>query len=61
MRKAARRHNWFANLLGGRPHPGPGALAHLEASLAALIGEGGSVGVDVCDRRDPRRSRRTMG
>jgi AcrR family transcriptional regulator len=37
-RHAARRHEWFADLLGGRPHLGPHALAHLEASLAALAG-----------------------
>jgi hypothetical protein len=27
---------WFIELLGGRPHLGPNALAHLEAALAAL-------------------------
>jgi AcrR family transcriptional regulator len=35
-RQAAHRHEWFADLLGGRPHIGPNALVHLEASLAAL-------------------------
>ncbi|MGW1373029.1 TetR/AcrR family transcriptional regulator [Streptomyces sp. NPDC002446] len=35
-RRAALRHEWFADLLGGRPHLGPHALAHLEAALAAL-------------------------
>jgi AcrR family transcriptional regulator len=35
-REAAKRHEWFADLLGGRVHLGPSALAHLEASLAAL-------------------------
>ncbi|MFC4587222.1 TetR/AcrR family transcriptional regulator [Sphaerisporangium corydalis] len=35
-RQAARRHEWFADLLGGRPHVGPNALAYLEASMAAL-------------------------
>jgi AcrR family transcriptional regulator len=35
-RRAAREHGWFVDLLGGRPHLGPNALAHLEASLAAL-------------------------
>ncbi|WP_246651480.1 TetR/AcrR family transcriptional regulator [Nonomuraea guangzhouensis] len=37
-RQAALRHEWFADLLGGRPHLGPYALAHLEASMAALHG-----------------------
>ncbi|MGW7386849.1 TetR/AcrR family transcriptional regulator [Streptomyces sp. NPDC054794] len=36
MRQAALRHEWFADLLGRRPHLGPQALANLEASLAAL-------------------------
>lgn len=35
-RRATREHRWFVDLLGGRPHLGPNALAHLEASLAAL-------------------------
>jgi AcrR family transcriptional regulator len=35
-RQAARRHPWFVDLLGGRPHQGPNALAYLERSLAAL-------------------------
>ncbi|MFF4621703.1 TetR/AcrR family transcriptional regulator [Nonomuraea jabiensis] len=35
-RQAALRHEWFADLLGGRPHLGPNALAYLESSLAAL-------------------------
>jgi AcrR family transcriptional regulator len=35
-RLAAHRHEWFADLLGGRPHIGPNALAHLEATLSAL-------------------------
>lgn len=33
--RAAKEHAWFIDLLGGRPHLGPNALAHLEASLAA--------------------------
>lgn len=36
MRRASRKHPWFTGLLGGRPHLGPHALAHLEAALAAL-------------------------
>lgn len=39
MRKAALRHEWFADLLGGRPHIGPHALAYLEASMSALDGD----------------------
>jgi AcrR family transcriptional regulator len=35
-RRAAKEHPWFVDLLGGRPHLGPKALEHLEASLAAL-------------------------
>jgi AcrR family transcriptional regulator len=35
-REVARRHEWFADLLGSRPQLGPHALAHGEASLAAL-------------------------
>ncbi|MFI7134107.1 TetR/AcrR family transcriptional regulator [Nonomuraea sp. NPDC050153] len=35
-RQAALRHEWFADLLGGRPHLGPNAMAFREASLAAL-------------------------
>ena len=35
-RRAAAAHRWFIDLLGGRPHLGPHALAHLEAALAAL-------------------------
>lgn len=37
-RQAAQAHEWFVDLLGGRPHMGPNALAYLEASLAALDG-----------------------
>ncbi|MGK5628831.1 TetR/AcrR family transcriptional regulator [Streptomyces sp. URMC 123] len=35
-RDAALRHEWFADLLGGRPHLGPAAIGHLEATAAAL-------------------------
>jgi AcrR family transcriptional regulator len=41
MRLAAERHPWFVDLLGGRPHQGPSALALLEAALSALGGEAG--------------------
>ncbi|NUR84673.1 MAG: TetR family transcriptional regulator [Nonomuraea sp.] len=37
-RQAALRHEWLADLLGGRPALGPNALAVGEATLAALIG-----------------------
>jgi AcrR family transcriptional regulator len=36
VRRVALRHEWFVDLLGGRPHLGPNALAYLETSLAAL-------------------------
>ncbi|GLZ32989.1 TetR family transcriptional regulator [Lentzea sp. NBRC 105346] len=38
LRQAALRHDWFSDLLGGRPHMGPNALAFTEASLVALDG-----------------------
>jgi AcrR family transcriptional regulator len=37
-RQAALRHQWLADLLGGRPALGPNALAVTEATLAALDG-----------------------
>lgn len=37
-RKAALRHEWLADLLGGRPALGPNALAVTEATLAAFDG-----------------------
>jgi AcrR family transcriptional regulator len=36
LRAAALRHEWFVELLGGRPHLGPNAMAYLEAGLGAL-------------------------
>jgi AcrR family transcriptional regulator len=45
-RKAAKEHPWFIDLLGGRPHLGPSALAHLEASLAALSDQPGFEDID---------------
>ena len=39
-RQAAIRHPWFVDLLGGRPHQGPNALAYLEASLAVCDASG---------------------
>lgn len=35
-RQAAHRHEWFVDLLGGRPHIGPNALAYLEATMSTL-------------------------
>ncbi|MFE7542039.1 TetR/AcrR family transcriptional regulator [Streptomyces platensis] len=46
-RRAALRHEWFSDLLAGRPHLGPNALAHLEASLAALHGAPGFHDIDT--------------
>lgn len=37
MRKAAHAHPWFIDLLSGRLHLGPNAVAHLEAMLATLL------------------------
>lgn len=37
-RQAALRHEWLADLLGGRPSLGPNGLAVTEATLAALDG-----------------------
>lgn len=36
LREAALTHDWLVDLLGGRPHQGPGALAFTEMWLAAL-------------------------
>ena len=47
IRAACHAHPWFVDLLGGRPHPGPNALALLEASLAALNGVPGFGDIDV--------------
>lgn len=37
-RRAAHRHEWLADLIGGRPQLGPNALARGEAVLSALDG-----------------------
>ncbi|KOX15341.1 TetR family transcriptional regulator [Saccharothrix sp. NRRL B-16348] len=37
-RQAARRHEWLADLIGGRPQLGPNTLAGGEAVLAAMAG-----------------------
>ncbi|MGY4973069.1 TetR/AcrR family transcriptional regulator [Streptomyces sp. NEAU-S7GS2] len=46
-RRAALRHEWFADLLAGRPHLGPHALAHTEATFAALHGAPGFDDIDT--------------
>jgi AcrR family transcriptional regulator len=38
VRQAERQHKWFIELLGGRPHLGPNAMASLEAWYATLDG-----------------------
>ncbi|MFC0842562.1 TetR/AcrR family transcriptional regulator [Streptomyces noboritoensis] len=38
MRQAAHRHEWLADLLGGRPQLGPNTLASGESVLAAMDG-----------------------
>ncbi|MFD7643574.1 TetR/AcrR family transcriptional regulator [Kitasatospora sp. NPDC059795] len=43
-RRAALRHEWFPELLGGRPHLGPHALAALEARLSVLNSAPGLAG-----------------
>ncbi|MFI5934134.1 TetR/AcrR family transcriptional regulator [Actinoplanes sp. NPDC051494] len=49
-RAAALDHEWFADLLGGRPHLGPHALAVGEANAAALSQAPGVRGVDDLQR-----------
>jgi len=36
IRGAAKRHEWFIDLLSGRPHQGPNSLAHMEATLTTV-------------------------
>lgn len=36
LRQVAHRHEWFVDLLGGRPQMGPNAMAFAEAMLTAL-------------------------
>jgi AcrR family transcriptional regulator len=47
IRRACHQHHWFVDLLGGRPHLGPNALAMLEASLAALSKVPGFDEIDI--------------
>ena len=46
LRGAAKRHPWFLDLIGGRPHQGPSALGHLESLLAVLYESGVFAGID---------------
>ncbi len=45
-RRVARQHEWFVELLGGRPQIGPHALANMEACLAAFDGVPGFADAD---------------
>ncbi|WP_089950107.1 TetR/AcrR family transcriptional regulator C-terminal domain-containing protein [Lentzea xinjiangensis] len=36
LRDAVRRHEWFIDLLSGRPHQGPNSLRHMETTLATV-------------------------
>jgi len=45
-RQAAKKHPWFVDLLGRRPHLGPNALDHYEESLAALSEARGFENID---------------
>ncbi|GAB2871040.1 TetR/AcrR family transcriptional regulator [Lentzea nigeriaca] len=36
IRSAAKRHEWFVDLLGGRPNRGPNSLAYMESTLAVV-------------------------
>ncbi|TDB76039.1 TetR/AcrR family transcriptional regulator [Micromonospora sp. KC723] len=49
-RDAALEHEWFADLLGARPHLGPHALAVGESTAAALIQAPGVRGIDDLQR-----------
>ena len=49
-RNAALDHEWFSDLLGGRPHLGPHALAVGEATAAALCQAPGVRGIDGLQR-----------
>jgi AcrR family transcriptional regulator len=49
-RDAALDHEWFADVLGGRPHLGPHALAVAEATAAALSQAPGVRGIDDLQR-----------
>jgi hypothetical protein len=46
-RRAAQRHLWLVDLLGGRHHQGPNALAYLESVLGALSAAPGFEDIDA--------------
>lgn len=46
LRRTAQRHAWFGDMLGGRPHQGPKALACLEMTLAVLDRSGRFASID---------------
>ncbi|HVV23095.1 MAG TPA: TetR/AcrR family transcriptional regulator [Pseudonocardiaceae bacterium] len=46
-RAAANRHEWFIDLVGGRPTLGPNAFAYLEAALSTLDGSAGFTDMDA--------------
>ncbi|KFE70441.1 TetR/AcrR family transcriptional regulator C-terminal domain-containing protein [Hyalangium minutum] len=50
VREAALAHEWFADLLGGRPHLGPATLAHADALLAAIRSDPGVPDIDTAMR-----------
>ncbi len=47
LRETARAHRWFIDLIGGRPHVGPGGLAYLEALFATLEDAPGVADIDA--------------
>lgn len=47
VRRTALRHEWFVDLIGGRPHIGPNALAYSEAGMAILDGAPGFDRIEV--------------
>lgn len=50
MREAALAHEWFADLLGGRPQLGPASMAHGDALLAAIRAAPGVPDIDTAMR-----------
>ena len=60
-RRAAHRHEWFADLLGSRPHIGPNALAHLEATMAPLDAAPGFDDIDAVMRASGTVHAYTLG
>jgi AcrR family transcriptional regulator len=47
IRQAARKHPWVIDLLGGRPHFGPNALAYREQAFGALTASPGFEDIDA--------------